>query len=196
MENQMQEAEGEQRARSGRRAVHYAWAAAGFAAFGLGALGAVLVAAFCFARSSERLNAWFRSTKLYRTVLEGYVAKRSMTVKAKVTLLIPTTIMLSLSFALMGSIPVGRVVVAVIWVAHVVYFGFVVKTERAGAADVSGAGLGESAVPVAAVEAVGVASAVRAGSAVSEPVRKSAAASEVLLHAPFAARLHADGEGA
>ena len=86
MENQMQEAEGEQRARSGRRAVHYAWAAAGFAAFGLGALGAVLpvlpttpfllVAAFCFARSSERLNAWFRSTKLYRTVLEGYVAKR------------------------------------------------------------------------------------------------------------------------
>ena len=92
MENQMQEAEGEQRARSGRRAVHYAWAAAGFAAFGLGALGAVLpvlpttpfllVAAFCFARSSERLNAWFRSTKLYRTVLEGYVAKRSMTVNA------------------------------------------------------------------------------------------------------------------
>ena len=140
MENQMQEAEGEQRARSGRRAVHYAWAAAGFAAFGLGALGAVmpvlpttpflLVAAFCFARSSERLNAWFRSTKLYRTVLEGYVVKRSMTVKAKVTLLIPTTIMLSLSFALMGSVPVGRAVVAVVWAAHLVYFGLVVKTDR------------------------------------------------------------------
>lgn len=206
MENQMQEAEGEQRARSGRRAVHYAWAAAGFAAFGLDALGAVLpvlpttpfllVAAFCFARSSERLNAWFRSTKLYRTVLEGYVAKRSMTVKAKVTLLIPTTIMLSLSFALMGSIPVGRVVVAVIWVAHVVYFGFVVKTERAGAAHGNGAGAGKGAVLVAAVEAAGVASAAGAGGAVAEPVRKSAAASEALRHAPVAALLRADGEGA
>ena len=67
---------------SGRgRVASKLWAAGGFAFFGLGALGAVvpvlpttpflLVAAFCFARSSDRLNAWFRSTRLYREVLEG-----------------------------------------------------------------------------------------------------------------------------
>ena len=51
---------------------------------GLGAVGAVvpmlpafpflLLAAFCFARSSEKLHTWFVSTKLYRDNLEDYVA--------------------------------------------------------------------------------------------------------------------------
>lgn len=116
------------------------WAAGGFASFGLGALGAVLpilpttpfllVAAFCFARSSERLNAWFRSTKLCRDVLEG-VSRRSMTVRSKLLLLVPLTVVLGISFALMANVPAGRAVVATVWAAHIVYFGFVVKTERA-----------------------------------------------------------------
>lgn len=134
----------------GGKAVRALWAAGGFAAFGLGALGAVLpilpttpfllVAAFCFTRSSERSRAWFRRTKLYRAVLEGYVAKRSMTVKAKLSLLAPITVVLAVSFALMGSVPAGRVVVAVVWAAHVVYFGFVVKTDRTAAASPKAAG--------------------------------------------------------
>lgn len=132
------------RSRDGGRAVRMLWAAGGFAAFGLGALGAVLpivpttpfllVAAFCFARSSERTRRWFRATKLYRAVLEGYVAKRSMTAKAKLMLLVPLTAVLALSFALMAAVPAGRVVVAVVWAAHLVYFGFVVKTDRSQAA--------------------------------------------------------------
>lgn len=126
--------------RGGGRAVRALWAAGGFAAFGLGALGAVLpivpttpfllAAAFCFARSSERSRAWFRGTKLYRTVLAGYMSKRAMTVRAKVALLVPLTAVLAVSFALMGSVPVGRAVVAVVWAAHLVYFGLVVKTDR------------------------------------------------------------------
>lgn len=123
-----------------RKITQRLWAGAGFASFGLGALGAVLpilpttpfllVAAFCFARSSEKLNTWFRATKLYRTVIEGYATKRAMTVKAKLTLLVPITVLLGISFALMANVPVGRGIVAVIWVAHIVYFGFVVKTDR------------------------------------------------------------------
>lgn len=130
--------------RDGSRAVRALWAAGGFAAFGLGALGAVLpilpttpfllVAAFCFARGSERARCWFRSTKLYRTVLEGYASKRSMTVKAKLALLVPLTAVLAVSFSLMAAAPAGRAVVAVVWAAHLVYFGFVVKTDRPQAA--------------------------------------------------------------
>ena len=50
----------------------------------LGAVGAVvpllpafpflMLAAFCFAKSSERLHAWFTATKLYKKNLESYVA--------------------------------------------------------------------------------------------------------------------------
>ena len=94
----------------------------------------LLVAAFCFARSSDRLNAWFRSTRLYREALEGYVRKRSMTPRAKALLLVPLTVVLGISFACMGSVPVGRIAVAAVWLAHVVYFGFVVGTDGPGTA--------------------------------------------------------------
>lgn len=125
------------------RAVSVAWGTAGLVAFALGAVGVVLpfipttpfmiLAAFCFARSSRRLDAWFRSTKLYHSVLENYVSKRTMTVQAKAKILIPVTILLAIAFAMMGSTMVGRVVVALVWTAHIVYFGFIVKTEKEGA---------------------------------------------------------------
>lgn len=123
-----------------RRVTRHLWAAGGFLFFGLAMVGValpflpttpfLLVAAFCFARSSEKLNTWFKSTKLYHKVLEGYVTRRRMTVKAKLTILVPVTILLGIGFALMANVPVGRAVVAVVWVAHVIYFGFVVKTDR------------------------------------------------------------------
>ncbi|MCI9129834.1 MAG: DUF454 domain-containing protein [Eggerthellaceae bacterium] len=116
------------------------WALAGFVAFGLGCAGAalpilptapfILLAAFCFARSSERLNSWFRATKLYKTVIEGLVTKRKMTLKAKLCVLLPVTTLLGISFMLMANVPIGRAVVAAIWVGHVVYFGFVVPLDR------------------------------------------------------------------
>lgn len=116
------------------------WAIGGFICFGLGMLGALLpviptvpfllAAAFFFARSSQRINTWFKSTRLYHTVLEGYVGKRTMTRKAKLTVLLPVTILLLLSFLLMGDVPIGRIVVALVWIGHLVYFGFVVRTEK------------------------------------------------------------------
>lgn len=119
---------------------HGLWAAGGFLSFALGMAGVVLpilpttpfilVAAFCFARSSDRLNSWFKGTKVYKMVLEGYMTKRSMTLRAKLTILVPVTALLAVSFAMMSNIPVGRAIVAAVWVGHIVYFGFVVKTER------------------------------------------------------------------
>lgn len=116
------------------------WGAAGMISFGAGALGAVLplipttpfilLAAFCFARSSRRLNEWFRSTKLYETVFEGLLTRKAMTLSAKLKLLIPISVLLGVSFLLMESVPVGRIVVAAIFIGHVVYFGFMVKTEK------------------------------------------------------------------
>ncbi len=116
------------------------WAGFGFVFFGLGAVGVVLpvlpttpfmlLAAFFFARSSRRLDDWFKSTALYHRVLEGYVKRRSMTVRAKLALLVSVSAVFGISFLLMSKVPVGRAVVAVVWAAHIVYFGFIVKTDR------------------------------------------------------------------
>ena len=122
------------------------WAAGGFVAFALGAVGValpilpttplMLLAAFCFARSSQRVDDWFHSTKLYHKVLEGYVTKRSMTVRAKLTIIIPVTLLMGIAFFLMWrkSVTVGCVVLGIVWLAHIVYFGFIVKTDRDGGA--------------------------------------------------------------
>ena len=90
----------------------------------------ILLAAFCFARSSERLDAWFQSTRLYQLVFSSYMERRAMSVKAKLRLLVPVTILMALGFVFTARIPVLRAVIAVVWAGHLIYFGFVVKTER------------------------------------------------------------------
>ncbi len=105
---------------------------------GLGALGAVLpllpafpfllLAAFCFGRSSEKLNRWFTGTKLYKDNLESYVKGQGMTKKAKVRIMITVTVLMSIGFAMMHAVPAGRVVLGCVWVFHIVYFCLGVKT--------------------------------------------------------------------
>ena len=104
---------------------------------GLGALGAVLpllpafpflmLAAFCFARSSEKLDNWFRNTKLYKNNLESFVQGRGMTKKTKIKIMITVTLLMSVGFVMMGSVPVGRIVLFCVWVFHILYFSFGVK---------------------------------------------------------------------
>lgn len=105
---------------------------------GLGAVGAVvpmvpafpflMLAAFCFARSSEKLDTWFKNTRLYKDNLEDFVAGKGMTKKTKVRIMVTVTLLMSIGFAMMGAVPVGRMVLAGVWVFHMVYFLFGVKT--------------------------------------------------------------------
>ena len=86
----------------------------------------VLLAAFCFARSSERLGGWFKSTKLYR---ENNI-KSGMTKQAKVRIMCSVSLLMSIGFIMMGlrGIVVGNVVLLVVWIFHMIYFTFGVKT--------------------------------------------------------------------
>ena len=105
---------------------------------GLGAVGAVLpllpafpfllLAAFCFARSSERLDRWFKGTKLYKENLESFVQGKGMTKKTKVRIMVTVTMLMSIGFVMMHAVPVGRVVLGCVWVFHILYFCFGVKT--------------------------------------------------------------------
>ena len=86
----------------------------------------VLLAAFCFARSSERLDGWFKSTKLYR---ENNI-KSGMTKQAKVRIMCSVSLLMSIGFIMMElrCIVVGNVILLVVWIFHMVYFTFGVKT--------------------------------------------------------------------
>lgn len=105
---------------------------------GLGALGAVLpllpafpfllLAAFCFGKSSEKLHAWFTGTGLYKDNLESYVQGKGMTRKTKVWIMVTVTILMSIGFIMMHRTNVGRIVLGCVWVFHLFYFLFGVKT--------------------------------------------------------------------
>ena len=86
----------------------------------------VLLAAFCFAKSSERLDGWFKNTKLYR---ENNI-KSGMTKRAKVRIMCLVTLLMSIGFIMMGlkDIVVGNIVLLIVWIFHMVYLTFGVKT--------------------------------------------------------------------
>ena len=104
----------------------------------LGAIGAVvpmlpsfpflLVAAFCYAKSSERLHHWFINTKLYKKNLESYVQGKGMTARTKAKILLTVTALMSIGYIMMSEVPVGRTVLAIVWILHIIYFVFGVKT--------------------------------------------------------------------
>lgn len=112
----------------------------GCAGAGLGAVGVVLpmlptfpflmLAAFCFASSSKKLDNWFRSTKLYKDNIEDFVAGKGMTKKTKCRIMIIVTLLMSIGFIMMGvkGIVTGCVVLGCVWIFHVVYFIFGIKT--------------------------------------------------------------------
>ena len=60
--------------------------------------------------------------------LEDYVAGRGMTKKTKVRIMVTVTLLMSVGFIMMDAVPVGRMVLAGVWVFHMVYFLFGVKT--------------------------------------------------------------------
>ena len=107
---------------------------------GMGAVGAVvpvlptfpflMLAAFCFARSSEKLDCWFRKTRLYRENLKDLAAGHGMTMKAKVRIMVTMTLLMSVGFVMMGmsGIVTGCIVLSCVWVFHIVYFIFGIKT--------------------------------------------------------------------
>ena len=110
----------------------------GCVGLGVGAVGAVmpllpafpflLLAAYCFAKSSEKLHTWFVVTKLYKNNLESYVQGKGMTKKTKIRIMVTVTILMSIGFIMMHQVAVGRIVVSLVWIFHILYFVFGVKT--------------------------------------------------------------------
>lgn len=109
----------------------------GFFFFGLGAIGVavpvlpttpfLLLAAFFFARGSERFNLWFLSTGLYKKHLESFIQSRSMPRRTKVYILSFATTMLAAAFILTNLLLLRLFILLVAIYLHV-YFATRIKT--------------------------------------------------------------------
>lgn len=107
---------------------------------GLGAVGAVvpmipafpflLLAAYSFAKSSEKLHTWFINTKLYKNNLESYVKGQGMTWKTKIRIMITVTLLMSFGFFMMfrKDLYIPCAILSGVWLFHILYFCFGVKT--------------------------------------------------------------------
>ena len=123
------------------------WTLLGCVGLALGAVGAVLpmlpafpfllLAAFSFARSSPRLHRWFIGTQLYQQNLNSFVQGRGMSRRAKRRVIATVSALMGFGFLLMFLkelyLPCG--ILAAVWVFHILYFRFGVKTcaEEGGA---------------------------------------------------------------
>lgn len=111
----------------------------GILGLGLGALGVVLpllpafpflmLAAFCFGRSSEKLDRWFKGTNLYRNNLETYVKGQGMTRKTKIRVMATVTVLMLFGFLMMfqKALYIPCVILGAVWLFHIFYFCFGVK---------------------------------------------------------------------
>lgn len=87
----------------------------------------LLVAAFFFAKGSEKFHNWFISTKLYKKHLESFVQSKSMTLKSKLSILIPVSIMLIIAFIFVNNFH-ARIALVVLLIAKYLYFFICIKT--------------------------------------------------------------------
>ena len=109
----------------------------GIVCFVLGAIGVVLpilpttpfllAAAFCFARSSQKVNDWFFQTKLYRNHLDSFVQERAMTLKTKVSILGFASFMLAFPLIFSQNIYL-RILIICLYCIKYYYFIFKIKT--------------------------------------------------------------------
>lgn len=103
----------------------------GVVMLGIGAIGIILpilptfpflvAASVCFLKSSDRLSNWFNSTKMYKKHVEPFLRAKGLTLKAKLCILIPVSIMLITLCILVDNLAM-RIVVGVLLTVKIIVF--------------------------------------------------------------------------
>ncbi len=81
----------------------------------------LLLTSYCYIKSSERLSEKFMSTKIYDKYVRNFHEQGGMTLKGKLMLTIPVSLLLLFMFIIIES-PIMRTVIVVMWVTKVIFF--------------------------------------------------------------------------
>ena len=89
-----------------------------------------LATVFCFSQSSQKLHNWFIGTDLYKKHLKSFVEKKGMLLKTKMTIMTTVTLLMGFGFFMMArkEIWIPCIILAIVWICHIIYFLFGVKT--------------------------------------------------------------------
>lgn len=89
------------------------WIMLGTISMALGCIGVILpvlpttpfllLASFC-GQGSKRFHGWFMGTRLYKKHLDSFVRNRSMTLKTKMMILLPVSVILFIAFLMMDNV--------------------------------------------------------------------------------------------
>lgn len=88
---------------------------------------------FFFANSSKQLHDWFVGTKLYKNHLQSFTKGEGMTWNTKIRIMLIVTALMGFGFFMMirKEIWVPCIILACVWIAHIVAFTFIIKTKKA-----------------------------------------------------------------
>ena len=120
--------------------IRYVFLTIGAISFCLGTAGIVLpllptvpfymLALFCLARGSERFHKMFLESSLYQKTVAAYERDKALTLRAKLSILVSVSAIMAVGAYFSQDMPIGLMVMGIIWVAHIIALAFIIKTKK------------------------------------------------------------------
>ena len=120
--------------------IRYIFLTIGAISFCLGTAGIVLpilptvpfymLTLFCLARGSERFHRMFLESRLYKKTVGAYERDKALTLRAKLSILASVTTIMLIGAYFSRNIPIALIIMAIVWIAHVIALLFIVKTKK------------------------------------------------------------------
>lgn len=87
----------------------------------------LLLATAMFAKGSDKFHKWFLSTTIYHKYLNDFVTDKTMTLKTKLTIVIPVTLLLMVPFIKVDNLYMRSFIIILLFIKYY-YFIFKIKT--------------------------------------------------------------------
>ena len=96
--------------------IRYVWMALGILCLVLGTIGVVLPI--------------LPTVPFYMATVFCFAKEKAITKKTKRSIIAMVTILMAIGFIMMNNVPIGRVVLVIVWIFHFLYFGLKVETVK------------------------------------------------------------------